>query len=819
MQTARNLRQSTEPKKANNTTGCWLKAGALIMVLGLMALLFLGFAAGAAAAAFSYYANSLPSPERVIQRESFKSAMIYDRNGTLLYEAWDPNAGRRTVVPLKDMSPYLIDAALATEDPNFYENPGFDVRSIIRAAYQNLLSKQVMSGSSTITMQLIRQTVLDPEERYAQTYTRKIKEAIMAYQISQTYSKDQILQMYLNEIYYGNNSYGVEAAAKGYFGKSAKDLTLAEAAMLAGLPSSPVNLDPLTNPRGAKQRQEVVLDLMVRHGYATPTEAWNAKRERLNFAPQETEVKAPHFVWYVREQLERRFGREKLYSGGLRVYTSLDLNLQDKAQQVVNERLEQIKDHNVTDAAVVAMDPKTAEILVMLGSADYYNADIDGQVNMALSPRQPGSALKPFTYLLAFSKGMAPASVVVDEPKSFPQGPGQPEWRPKNHDNRFLGPISLRRALAGSRNIPAVLMLQRVGVPTLIELLHQAGITDLDDPAAQGLSITLGGGEVKLLDLVYAYSSLANYGIQRGAPVPPKERQPGFREFEPVAITKVVDADNKVIYEYKPSEGRRLFPAPLAFLITDVLSDDVARQETYGRHSVLELSKPVAVKTGTTDDYKDNWTVGYTPDFVGGVWLGNADNQPMADLLAVGGAGRLWHDFMEIALEGAPTTPFPVPPGVVKIAVSPRTGLRAGPGIPSVTDWFLEGMVPTEIEQFTPTPTASATAMPTRSAVPTRTPMRTTTPVAHPTPATPAPPPDKVVVPDVAKLPEAEAKRRIEAAGLRNSFINYQTEQDVAPSSRAYFRTVPVGSVLSQTPGAGTLVAPGSTVNLAVRKQ
>ncbi|MCL4535576.1 MAG: PBP1A family penicillin-binding protein [Bacteroidetes bacterium] len=813
VQAARSLRQSTEPKKANSAAGCWLKAGAAILVLTTLMLLFLGFAAGAAAAAYSYYANSLPSPERVIQHETFKSAMIYDRHGTLLYEAWDPNAGRRTVVPLDQMSPHLIDATLSTEDPNFYENPGFDIKSIIRAAWQNLTNNRVMSGSSTITMQLIRQTVLDPEERLSQTYTRKIKEAILAYQLSRTYTKDQILQMYLNEIYYGNNSYGVEAAAESYFGKSAKDLDLAEAAMLAGLPSSPVNLDPITNYRGAKQRQEAVLDLMVRHGYATPLDAWNAKREKLNFAAQETEIRAPHFVWYVRDQLERRFGREKLYSGGLRVSTTLDLPMQEMAENVARSQLEKIRQNNANNAAIVAMDPKTAEILVMVGSADYYNADIDGQVNMALAERQPGSTLKPFTYLLAFSKGMAPASIIVDEPRSFPGGAGQPDYRPKNHDNRFLGPISLRRALAGSRNIPAVLILQRVGIPNLLDLLHQAGITTLTDPNRYGLALTLGGGEVKLLDMVYAYSSLANYGLQFGAPVPANERQPGYREYEPVAITKVTDADGKVLYEYKPSAGKQLFPPQLAFLITNVLSDDEARVDTYGRHSVLELSRPDAAKTGTTDDYRDGWTLGYTPDLVAGVWIGNADNEPMTNILAVAGAGKIWHDFMEAAIKDTPVHDFLVPPGVVKATVSRRTGLRAGPGVPGVTDWFLEGMAPTETEILTPTPSPTATPAPTGTPTRTRTPVRPT----QPTPSSVSG--DRVVVPDVVRLPEAEARRRIEAAGLRNSFTNYQSEQDVAPSSREFFRSVPPGSVLSQSPPAGTLVAPGTTINIAVRKQ
>jgi penicillin-binding protein 1C len=775
----------------------------------LLIILSLGIAAAAAASVFSHFAGTLPSPERVIAREIFKSVMIYDRRGELLYEAWDPNQGRRNVVQLKDMSPLLIDATLATEDPNFYENPGFDVRSIIRAAWQNFTNQRVVSGASTITQQLIKQTVLTPEERYAQTLERKAKEAIMAYQISQSYSKDQILQMYLNEIYYGNNSYGVEAAAQGYFGKPAKNLNLAEAAMLAGIPSSPVQMSPLTNFKGAKERQEQVLDLMVRHGYVRPDEAWKAKQEKLILADQKTEIKAPHFVMFVRELLEKRFGHDKMYSGGLRVYTTLDLQLQRKAEAIARQQLDIIAKSEaqakVTNAAIVALDPRTAEILTMMGSVDFYNPDIDGQVNIALSGRQPGSALKPFTYLLAFSKGRAPASVVIDEPRSFPAGAGQPEWKPKNHDGLFLGPIRLRMALGGSRNIPAVLLLQQIGVENLVNTLHQAGITTLDQPERLGLSVTLGGGEVKLLDLTYAYCSLAANGVQYGVPVPQSERLPGYRELEPVAIAKVTDDAGRTIYEYKPGEGRRLFPPQLTFMVTDILSDDEARRETFGLNSVLKISRAAAVKTGTTDDSRDNWTIGYTPNFAAGVWLGNADNEPMGNLLAVAGAGRLWHDFMEEALKDRPVQQFQTPPGLVKATVGAFTGLLPAKDSPVVTDWFLEGMVPTEREP-TPTPLPTATATPTATPKPV-----TPTPTATVMPG--------IRVPNVIRLSEAEARRRIEAAGLRNAFTNYQRESDVPPENRAFFRDTPPGTVLSQNPVADTIVPPGFTVNIAVRRQ
>jgi 1A family penicillin-binding protein len=780
------------------------------------------------------FAKDLPAPEAAVSREVFKSTYIYDRNGELLYEIFDPNGGRRTMVPISDMPQHLIAATLATEDANFYENPGFDLRAIVRALWQNFRGQEVLSGASTITQQLIRNALFDPEQRYERSVDRKLKEIILAYKLSQMFSKDEILERYLNEIYYGNLSYGVEAAARTYFGKPARELTLAEASMIAGLPQSPIEYDPYIHIREAKLRQAEVLGLMVRQGYITDDTAEAALKEDLKLQPIRSDIKAPHFVMYVREMLEKKYGRARLYHAGFRVYTTLDLNLQRQAEDAAREHIARIREHNATNASIVAISPNSGEILAMVGSVDYFDQAISGQVNMATALRQPGSTVKPFTYAAAFARGsLSPGSVVMDEPTQFRGAAGEP-YIPRNPDGRFHGPVTVRYALANSLNIPALKVIGDLGVQPMIDLARAMGITSMADARRYGLTVTLGGGEVRLVDLVYAYTPFANGGLQIGQPV--ADPRPGSREFEPAAILKVVDAEGRVLEEYSPRPGKRVISPQVAWLITDTLGDDEARADTYGRNSPLTLNRPAAVKTGTTDNFQDSWTVGYTPDLVVGVWVGNANNSPMQQILGVSGAGAVWHDVMTRAHQNIAVRPFPRPPGVVQVAIDPLTGLRPAPGGPSKLEWFLEAQVPTQWAQ--PAAVATATLAPVRP--PTMAPLPTPTPPpATPTPLRPPPtptrPPDQspapaptprpqpaqdnpqfAAVPNLVGLPEAQARQAIDAAGLRNTYTNYQTANDVG--DKGLFNRTPPGHVLSQAPAPGSRAPRGTIVYIAVKK-
>jgi 1A family penicillin-binding protein len=788
------------------------------------------------------FGRDLPPPEAAVISQGFKSTFIYDRNGEVLYEIFDPNGGRRTMVPISEMPQHLIAATLATEDANFYQNPGFDLRAIFRAVWQNFRGQSVLSGASTITQQLIRITLFDFEERFERSPERKVREIILAYKLSQMFSKDEILERYLNEINYGNLAYGVEAAARTYFGKPARELSLSEASLLAGLPQAPADYDPFLNFRGAKERQAEVLGLMVRQGYITEETAEAALRHELKFQPVRNDIKAPHFVMYVRDQLERKYGRSRLYTAGFRVYTTLDLNLQRQAEQVATEHIARIRDHNATNTSIVAINPNSGEILTMVGSVDYFDSEIAGQVNMATAMRQPGSTLKPFTYAAGFVRNsMSPGSVIMDEPTQFRGAGGEP-YIPRNPDGRFHGPVTVRYALANSLNIPALKVVAETGVQPMIDLARQMGITTLADARRYGLTVTLGGGEVRLVDLVYAYTPFANGGLQIGQPV--AEPRPGAREFEPASILKIVDAEGRVLEEYSPRPGKRVITPQVAWLITDILSDDEARADTYGRNSPLAINRPAAVKTGTTDNFEDSWTVGYTPDLVVGVWVGNANNSPMRQILGVSGAGAIWNNVMTRAHKNIAVRQFPRPPGVVQVAIDPRTGLRPAPGGPSKTEWFLESQVPTQWTQ-PQQPVATATLVPVRP--PTMVPLPTPTPgQATPSPAptqsvpptptarlgdpgqaapakptappAPAPPAAPAVgaVPNVTGLPEAQARQMIDAAGLRNTYTNYQGLDDVA--DKALHARTAAGHVLSQSPGAGQRLPPGSIVYLAVKR-
>jgi 1A family penicillin-binding protein len=632
-----------------------LVQGLLVVALAFTLTFFVSL--GLAIIGYTYIATSLPSPEELRTRSvSFASTKIYDRNRGLLYEILDPQGGRRTLVPLTRISPYLPQATIATEDKYFYQHPGVDPVSIARAVWQNVTEKGIASGASTIPQQLARTVFLSPEERVQRTLSRKIKEAVLATEISRRYSKDAILEIYLNTIFYGNLAYGIEAAAETYFGKTAAELSLAESALLAGLPQSPAIYDPFTNPEAAKARQAIVLGLMAEEGYITPAQAEDAWSEELPFVTQRAAMQAPHFVTYVRQLLEQKYGSAALYQGGLQVYTTLDPYLQEIAERVAREQIAALADKHATNAALVAMRPGTGEILAMLGSVDFFNPEIDGQVNVALRLRQPGSAIKPVTYVTAFEKGWTPATLIMDVPTEFPDG-ANPLYKPTNYDEKFHGPVLVRTALGSSYNVPAVKTLQYVGLPAFLEMAHRLGIYSLNRPD-YGLSLTLGGGDVTLLELTGAYAVFAN----------------GGRRVPPVAVLRIVDSNGRVIEEYDPPEGQPVISPQHAYLITNILSDDQARTPAFGSNSVLKLSRPAAVKTGTTNDWRDNWAMGYSPDLVAGVWVGNSDNTPMAEIPGVRGAGPIWHNFMEEALAGTPPLEFTRPEGIETIEICADSG-------------------------------------------------------------------------------------------------------------------------------------------------
>src|SRR4051794_24298329 len=637
---------------------------------------------------YASYAKELPDYTQLDRRRVFQTARILDRNGALLGEFNDPDGGRRTLVPFDRIPRALRDATIAAEDANFYQHPGFDILAIMRAMYLNVRGREIVSGASTITQQLVKNTLLTPE----QTPDRKIKEAILAYEVERRYNKGRILELYLNEVYYGNLSYGVEAAAQTYFGRSVSDLDLAQMTFMAGLPQAPSAYNPYVNPQGARERQDYVLEQMVRHGMITRDQADAARAEPIALRPRQQAgpVEAPHFVDFIRELLERSYSSDTLFREGLQIRTTLDLRLQHVAEDAARSQIADLRDRNASNAALVAIKPDTGEILAMVGSVDYNDTTISGQVNVTLRDRQPGSTLKPFTYLTAFGQGWAPSTMVMDVPTTFGG-----TYTPLDYDQQFRGPVSVRRALAGSLNVPAVKALETVGVDAMLTTAHKMGINGLRDPDRYGLSVTLGGGEVTLLDLTYAYTPFATNGLQSGQPLSGANITPTSRQFEPLAILEIRNAAGTVLLQQKPAEPKRVADAGLSYLITSILSDDEARADTFGRHSPLELSRPSAAKTGTTDDYRDSWVVGYTPDLVAGVWVGNSDGSPMQDVLGASGAGRIWHQFMEAALDGVPARPFTRPADVVEREVCQLSGLLPTPECPkTVVDLFTPADLP-----------------------------------------------------------------------------------------------------------------------------
>lgn len=608
----------------------------------------------------------LPNLDSFAERKVAQSTKIYDRTGkVLLYDVHQTI--RRTVVPFSDISRHIKNATVAIEDDTFYQHWGIRPLSFLRAAIVNLLSADFKQGGSTITQQVVKNSLLSSEK----TISRKIREFVLAFRLEQVISKDEILSIYLNEVPYGGPIYGVEEASKNYFGKSSKDVSLAEAAYLAALPQAPTYFSPYGNHLDKlEERKNLVLSQMYKNKFITKEEYEEAKIEKVEFKKSESfGIKAPHFVLFVKEYLENEYGKEVVETGGLKVTTTLDYELQEKGEEIAKKyALANEKTFNAENAALIALDPTTGQILTMVGSRDYFDENIDGNFNIATASRQPGSAFKPIAYAEAFNKGYLPETIVFDLETEFSSVCTDEEgtcYNPSNYDDKFVGPISLRNALAQSRNIPAVKVLYLAGLRDVMQLARNMGLSTIINPDQYGLSLVLGGGEVKPLELANAYSVFASRGV--------------FRPH--TSVLKVEDRNGKVLEEFKQEE-RQILPEQTADMINDILSDPVARAPLYGSSPQTNFGeKRVAFKTGTTNDYRDAWIIGYTPNLTVAAWAGNNDNSPMEKKIAGLIITPLWREYLDIAMAKIPSNDF----------VQPKTSSSTTPMING--EWNIDGEI------------------------------------------------------------------------------------------------------------------------------
>lgn len=663
-----------------------------LLVVGIIASIFV----------FAAISPFLPDPNKLTDRVKDLSTRITDRNGKVLYEVFAEK--NRTLVKYEDLDVDLLNATLATEDATFYQHNGFYLAGILRAVV-NRVRGQGLQGGSTITQQVVKNTLLSQER----TLSRKIKEFVLSLQIENRYSKEEILQLYLNESPYGGQNYGVFSATDSYFGKNPKDLTLGEAAYLAGLPQSPTYYSPFSSdPEAGLNRRKTVLKLMRERGWVgkdgqrhfiSEEEYQKAVEEQMVFKKADHNIQAPHFVFYVRDMIAKKYGQDVIEGNGLQVITTLDLDKQQTAEKIVKEEVEKSKSLGVGNAALVAMDPKTGQVLAMVGSKDYFgdpapegcNPGTTGEnscvfepsPNVAIAERQPGSSIKPITYAAMLMKGYTASYTFIDVPTEFSNGEGRAPYKPVNYDGSFRGPVSMRRSLANSLNIPAVKALGIIGIPSMLDLAHNLGITTLNDPSRFGLSLTLGGGETKVMDMTSVFSSFANKGMHK----------------DPVVILEVKDAKGNTLEKWRDTGGKRALPEDVAYILSDILSDDGARSEAFGAGSLLNIpGHTVAVKTGTTDDKRDNHTYGFTPSIAVGVWVGNNNNSPMNPALASGitGAAPIWNKVMKEYLKDSKNEPFEKPSNIISLEVDKLTGmLPNSDDDPKRSEKFVKGTEPT----------------------------------------------------------------------------------------------------------------------------
>ena len=629
---------------------------------------------------------SMTSPTQLSAQTTVASSQVVDRKGRRLHSVADPHTGLNRPLLLDEIPLALQQAVIATEDAGFYRHPGVDPVGIARAAWQNWRAGEIVSGASTLTQQLARNLFIPAEARWEQSWSRKAREALLALSLTLNYTKDEILALYLNDSYFGHLAYGVEAASHSYFAKPVDQLDLAECALLAGLLQAPSLYDPLTNPEMAKTRQRLVLDLMIDAGYIDRPTADRAFREPLRYASAPSEIQAPHATILALQQAEAILGSAVLASGGWSIQTTLDIDQQRLAEQAVARQLERLNSprpdsppHQVDNAAVLVLHAHSGAIRAMVGSPDYANARISGAVNAVLAPRQPGSTCKPLTYAAALERGETLASVMADTECTFSTADGAP-YRPINYDYAFHGPVTLRRALACSYNVATVRLYERIGLDALPDIAARMGVPSLSTAGDHGLALTLGSAEVSMLELAGAYAVLANEG----------------RSVSPYLITHIKDAEGKTVYRSVPRPTEQVLDPRIAYLISDVLADAEARLPAFGYNSPLELPFTAAVKTGTTTDWRDNWTVGYTPDTVVVVWTGNADGRPMVEVSGVSGAAPIWNAIMRGLPQAA--QPFLRPEGIVERWICPLSGNLAGAACPHRhNELFLAENAPTHV--------------------------------------------------------------------------------------------------------------------------
>lgn len=642
--------------KVKKTPRIKVSPSARSIVIGLMLIVFLSSSYGI----YLFVFKDLPQPYQLTQNKQIVTTRILSRDGEVLFRIYEDE--NRTLVKLSDIPQHLIDATIATEDKNFYYHRGFSIQGIIRAAVANSRGDSIQQGGSTITQQLIKNRLLSRER----TIQRKLRELVIAVLVEFEFSKDKILEMYFNQVAYGGSVYGIEEAAQRYFGKNVTQLDLAESTMLAGLPAAPSIYSPFgTAPEFSKYRQREVLQRMVSDEYLTQEEADAAYNQSLVFQHDSIDIIAPHFVFYIKKLLAEQYGEAVVNQGGLEVTTTLDLKLQQAAQKIVTDEITKLTPLKVSNGAALVTEPKTGQILAMVGSKDYFDFEHDGQVNVTLRPRQPGSAIKPLTYAIALERGQTPSSIIDDSPVTY-QTIGSPPYSPKNYDGKFHGKVTLRESLASSYNVPAVKTLAAIGVSKMLDQAQLMGIDTWQDRARFGLSLTLGGGEVTMADMAELYSSFANYG-------------------QTVLLNPILEIKNYkgetlyrntcVLDDRGCPQNQTLSPI-VAYQISDILADNRARTPAFGPRSVLHIpNQQVAVKTGTTNSLRDNWTIGYTTDYLTAVWVGNNDNSPMSYVASgITGASPIWNKIMRLLLSEEQPHVFPIPVGLIKIKICAATG-------------------------------------------------------------------------------------------------------------------------------------------------
>lgn len=675
---------------------------------------------------YFYFARDLTTKESIMNRNDTGLVLLdkKDRPFFTLYQA-----KQKEFVPLSDIPPQTQQAIIAIEDKDFYNHPGFSVRGIARSFLADVFHRKVLYGGSTITQQLVKNALLTPQR----SLLRKYQEIVLAQEIERRYSKNEILEMYLNSVYFGEGAFGIQEAAHRYFNTDAKNLTLTQSTILAGILPSPSEFSPVSGDISkAKERQSLVLQAMTDQGYITQEQAHKAAQEKIVFTPQKDNLNsvAAHFALMVRDELIKKYGEEQVSRSGFKVKTTLDLDLQKYAEKVVAQQVEDLKFNRVTNGAAVIIDPKSGEIRALVGSKDWYDEKF-GKVNIATSLRQPGSSFKPIVYTAAMEKRIiTPATPLKDDPITY-RAPGL-NYSPKDYDGKYRGTVLVRRALANSLNIPSVEVMYKLGVPSAVDFAKRLGITTLEDPSHYGLSLVLGAGEVKLLELTNAYAVFASGGLKNS----------------PTTIMQITNKQNNTIYMHNPEEERVLEPE-FAFLISSILSDNKARAEEFG--NALTISRPAAVKTGTTEDYRDAWTIGYTPSVVVGVWVGNNDGALMDNIAGSLGAAPIWRQLMEHYLAGSPVENFQPPAGVVTKNICSYNGLLIKDATSSATqEYFLRGTEPT---QYCYAPQA-----PTPSVSPSASPQPTNAVTSTPAPSQAAPTPTAILNQPI-NLPPGQSKK------------------------------------------------------------